>query len=156
MNLQHLQDFAIAPALSLLPPQMDSREARVMLVAISLQECDANKRKQIRGPARGYWQFESGGGVHGVMTHHATKAHARALCDALDIRWQRPDVFEAIRYQDVLAAGFARLLLWSLPMPLPTKQADGWAQYIEAWRPGKPHPDRWPGAWRAASRAVAR
>src|SRR3546814_6857126 len=54
-----------------------------MLLAIGLQESRFLHRAQIGGPARGYWQFERGG-VHGVLSHHASKAEAGKLCAALD------------------------------------------------------------------------
>lgn len=51
------------PALKLLP-SMDSVRARMMLLAIGLQESRFEHRRQLgNGPARGFWQFESGGGV---------------------------------------------------------------------------------------------
>ena len=46
------------PAAKLLPG-MDSAKARVMLLAIGLQESRFEHRRQIGGPARGFWQFES-------------------------------------------------------------------------------------------------
>ena len=55
--------FAIDPALSLLPPVMDTRAARAMIISICLQESRLQHRRQIGGPARGFAQFERGGGV---------------------------------------------------------------------------------------------
>lgn len=152
MNLNHLISFAIDPALQLLPTKMTSPEARVMLVAIALQESRAQHRKQIGGPAHGYWQFERGGGVAGVLTHRAVAKHAAALCKRLDVEPDKQKVYTALVHQDILAAGFARLLLWTLPYPLPTDKDAGWKQYIDAWRPGKPHPSTWTTCW---NRAVA-
>ena len=138
---------AIFPALRLLPDKMDSRPARAMLIAIALQESRIKHRAQIGGPARGYWQFELGGGVRGVLTHPASKPHIRSVLSALDYD---PDsdasnCWTAIEHNDLLAAAFARLLLWTLPSDLPAQNAPGagWTQYIAAWRPGKPHRETW-------------
>src|SRR6185312_10462500 len=51
----------IVPALATLPPEMDSSQARVMLLAIALQESGLRTREQDGGPARGLWQFERNG-----------------------------------------------------------------------------------------------
>lgn len=150
--------IAIRPAFSLLPPAMRTREAEAMLLAMAWQESEMRHRRQIPvAHARGYWQFERGGGVRGVLSHPQTARHAQALCLALDIAPQDHDVYTAIEHHDVLAAGFARLLLWTLPGPLPTRtQRDtGWAQYLAAWRPGKPHERRWPQSWTVAWTTLA-
>ena len=146
---------AIVPAMSLLPESMDTPEARRMLVAMAKQESDLRYRHQVGGPAHGLWQFEMRGGTAGVLSHGATSQHARRACDLL--LYDADDlaaVYAAIEHNDVLAAVFARLLLWSLPQPLPETMDGGWAQYIDAWRPGKPHRARWPTAWAAGEVAI--
>src|SRR3546814_4167946 len=67
-TLAAMTKSSIKPALKLLPKQMDSREARVLLLAIGLQESGFEHRWQVidrrrpnrKGPARGFWQFELG------------------------------------------------------------------------------------------------
>ena len=59
----------------------------------------------------------------------------------------------------MLAAGIARLLLWTDPKPLPKRfepraEAQAWSYYERVWRPGKPHPETWDDCWRAAVKAV--
>ena len=57
-----------------------------------------------------------------------------------------PDaIYAALEYDDVLAAGVARLLLWTDPKALPpVGDVDAaWALYLRTWRPGKPKPDSW-------------
>lgn len=140
-------DHALGPALKLLPPAMDTPEARAMVVAICLQESKLQHRHQVGGPAHGYAQFEAGGGVRGVLAHAASKSHARAVLTALDYA-SDADVqacYAAIEHNDILAAAFARLLLWTLPDKLPNQDSPdiGWKQYLKAWRPGKPHPESW-------------
>jgi hypothetical protein len=146
--IPHVRDHVIPAAMSLLPERMDTPPARIMLLAIGLQESRFTHRKQVRGPARGFWQFEAGG-VNGVARHHASKDHLRGVCDAL--RYDTGEVYGAIADNDTLAACVARLLLWTHPAPLPTNAADGWAYYLNLWRPGKPHPETWPAFYAQAS-----
>jgi hypothetical protein len=138
---------AIEPALSLLPPKMTSDKARLGLLAITLQEAEAIHRVQFGGgPAHGLWQFEEGGGVKGVMQHPNSRDFARALCSVRRLPFDRHIVWEALPNDDLLAAGFARLLLWTGFKPLPDMDAqDAWWDYYEdLWRPGKPRPKDWP------------
>jgi len=134
----------IVPALGLLPKQMDSPAAKAMIIAICLQESRLEHRRQISGPARGYPQFEMGG-IRGVLKHPASAPHAVMLCADLDCEAKVDAVYTAIEYSDVIAAGFARLLLWTLPDPLPAQHEteEGWRQYLDAWRPGLPHRETW-------------
>lgn len=137
----------IEPALDLLPSKMGSDEALVMLVAIALQESNLDAREQHGGPARGLWQFERGGGVHGVLTHHAVRDYARKLCASRGCPATESSAYLALAGDDILAAGFARLLLWTDPQALPAiGDIDGaWKLYIRTWRPGKPRAPHWPG-----------
>jgi hypothetical protein len=135
----------IVPGLELLPRHMDTEEARVMLVAIGFQESRFIHRKQIRGPARGFWQFEEGGGIRGVLNHRATAQLIKDVCAELRINPTQVECYEAVAYNDLLACCFARLLLYTLPQALPKvyEENKAWNQYLAAWRPGKPHPETW-------------
>lgn len=162
MDLRTIIDTAVSPALALLPTRMDTPAARVMLLAIGLQESRFTHRQQIGGPARGFWQFEKGtrasrGGVWGVFLHTASKGHLAVLCKARSVACDPDAIYAALEYDDVLAAGVARLLLWTDPKALPAVgDADaGWAQYLRIWRPGKPHPQTWPDLYRQAAVEVA-
>lgn len=153
MNLSFVIATAIDPALHLLPSRFDSPQARVMLLAIGLQESRFLSRLQEDGgPARGFWQFESGGGVKGVMTHPAVCNLAEVICQKRSVPFLRSEVYTALANDDVLAAAFARLLLWTDPRPLPSREDanGGWALYQRVWRPGKPHPETWPTLYRMA------
>lgn len=147
---------AINPAFTLLPPRMESEQARVMMLGITLQEADGVYRVQKGGgPAHGLWQFEEGGSVHGVMTHHATKGYAGVLCASRRCMWDERAVWEALARDDILAAAFARLLLYTHPHPLPEVDAsedETWDYYKFLWRPGKPRRVDW-SANHAAARA---
>jgi len=170
--IELVTDYVVPAALALLPADMDSADARALLLAIGLQESGFSHRDQIdpwdaKGPALGLWQFERAGGVRGVLTHRATRAHAKRALNALRYRTTgvaldrlERDAWEAIEHNDVLAAVFARLNLWWLPSPLPTREEPGqaWEQYLDAWRPGTPKPKTWAGnyaeAWSRVTLAV--
>jgi hypothetical protein len=143
---------AINPALKMLPPKMDSDAARVMLLAIGLQESRLKYRAQktsnpyVKGPARGLWQFERGGGVVGVTTHNATRELARDVCKARAVPFDSILIHTKLEFDDILAAAFARLLLWTDSKPLPGVDAshdEAWDYYMRNWRPGKPHRETW-------------
>ncbi|WP_241068296.1 hypothetical protein [Achromobacter insuavis] len=161
MELKTIIQAAIKPALALLPARMDTPAARVMLLAIGLQESRFEHRRQIGGPARGFWQFEKGtrasrGGVWGVYLHAASKDHLAALCRARSVACDPDAIYAALEYDYVLAAGVARLLLWTDPKALP-QVGDGdaaWALYLRTWRPGTPHPQTWPDLYRQTAAQV--
>ena len=140
-------------ALELLPLAMDTPEARVILLAIAGQESGCTARCQAgNGPARGLWQFERGGGVKGVLLHDSSRYWAHQVCAARGVPPIDGQVWARLETDDVLAAAFARLLLFTDPRRLPALGAEGlaWDGYKRNWRPGKPHPDRWPANYRAA------
>lgn len=137
-----------------------SRAAERFLIAIALQESDATARYQNSpstspGPARGFWQFETAG-VSGVLTHSSSSVHAKEACTYCNVLPQVNAVWRAVEGHDDLAVAIARLLILTEPRPLPETEADGWSQYLNLWRPGKPHPDRWPGCWRRADEVTSR
>lgn len=153
----------MAKAYTLLPARMRSDRADVMLLAIGLQESRLRYRRQLGGgPARGLWQFELGtrasrGGVWGVYLHAASRDHLRALCAARGVEFEPRAIYNALERDDVLAAGVARLLLWTDAKPLPKlgDWAEGWDLYANrTWRPGKPHPETWGGFYAEALATV--
>jgi len=162
MDASRLLKTAILPALDELKLLgiPDTTAARRLMLAIALQESGLQNRRQVIsgkgevGPARGWWQFERGGGCHGVLTHRASKERMLWICDRYTIGTSSAALWEAIHYQDIVAAAAARLLVYTLPDALPTTVADGWAQYIEAWRPGQPWPGHWSSSWYSADAAV--
>jgi len=153
MILNMIRQEAIDPALKLLPEKMNSDAARVMLFAIGLQESRFKYTFQkvagqpyLKGPAKGYWQFEEGGGVKGVMKHSTTAQNARDLCSVRDVPFESRAIHHALETDHILAAGFARLFLWTDSKPLPNLDAtreDAWQCYLRIWRPGKPHRATW-------------
>lgn len=156
---------AIDQAFSMLPIKMDTRQARIQHAAIGFQESEYKSRRQIilkegklvaEGPAASFWQFESGklAGINGVLTHSATSSLAKSICQQLGVDPDRLAVWERMQSDDVLGAAFARLLMYSDSSPLPINEQQGWAMYLRTWRPGKPHPEKWPASYANAIRAI--
>lgn len=146
-------------AYALLPRAMSSDDATGTLLSIGYHESKFLHRTQVvvvggqrrDGKARGFWQFEEQGAVRGVLSHQATSVLAR---DALvSLRYRRDltvrEVWERLEHNDILAAVFARLLLWTLPQRLPSRheRERGWLQYMDAWRPGIPREKEWGESW---------
>lgn len=142
--------YLIPAAYAVLPPAMNSPRATAMLLSIGAQESVGfrHRRQMGGGPARGFFQFERGGGVKGVCTHPETRDHLRSALVALryekDIG-QTVALYQHLEHNDVLAVVFARLLLWTVKAPLPEPGAydESWRNYIAGWRPGKPHRATW-------------
>ncbi len=132
-------------------------QAEVMLLAIAGQESNLEHRFQISGPARGYWQFERGGGLKGVLMHKATARIMDAALKELGI-WGHGgidsdgDAWDALPHSELLQVVAARCLLYTDPQPLPEVGDEqlAWAYYLRNWRPGKPHSDAWTTHYRAA------
>jgi hypothetical protein len=156
--IQIVHQHILPAAYSLLPPQMQSPAATAMLLAIGLQESKFQYRRQVGGPARGFWQFEEEGGVAGVLRHPTTAVAAQAVLRGLQYRTQYTPagVYALLADNDVLAAAFARLLLWTVPHHLPTQfePKAAWEYYLDGWRPGKPHPATWAAYYASAWQRV--
>jgi len=144
----------IRPALAELPAKMRGDKAEVMLLAIGLQESRFIYRKQIGGPAKGFWQFERAG-VQGVLSHPASDALALKLCADYDAK-SAESVHSLLETRDKLACQFARLLLWTDPRPLPQigEVMSAWDYYIRNWRPGKPRRKTWGDLYAQAVKTV--
>lgn len=139
MTLSEIRRSAIEPALLLLPAKMCSPQAEVMLLAIGLQESRLVHQRQIKGPARGLWQFEQGGGTAGVLRHPLTANLAHQVCIARGVDPSPAAVQIALAgTDDVIDAAFARLLLWTDPARLPLERdtEGAWQLYLRTWRPG--------------------
>lgn len=144
MNLEEALEIVIIPGLKLLPAKMDTPSARVIMLTIGMQESRFTYRRQIRGPARGFFQFEKGGGYAGVLRHRSSKELAESILNKLHIT--DTEGFEALVYNDMLSASFCRLLLWTDPKPLPRltdRPEVWWDLYLRTWRPGRPHRETW-------------
>lgn len=142
----------------------NGKAAYALLYAIGMQESRFKHRDQVVpgkapgqvGPATGFWQFERGGGVAGVMQHHLSADIARKAVEAAGVPWEPGAVWNALAHPeyDRLAATFARLLLFTdarpLPPATPEAEEEAWQYYLRNWRPGKPHRATWGEFWRKA------
>lgn len=162
MTPERLYRTAIIPALaelSVMGIPATPYSARIVL-AIALQESNLAHRRQLTsdgkeaGPASSFWQFEVGGGCKGVLKHEKAGPIMTKLCDAYNVKADPLALWEAMQYNDVIAAIAARVLVFTLPDKLPATADEGWKQYTDAWRPGKPHPDRWQNCWDVATKTV--
>lgn len=129
----------IVPTLHhLLPAKFDSVTAQVQLLAMAGQESNLATRRQLGGPARGLWQAEQGGSIHGVLTSPATSRYARSVCMLLAVAPVESEVYAGLLSDDPLACAFARLTLWADPHPLPALDDEeaAWQCYLRNWRPG--------------------
>lgn len=92
--------------------------------------------------------------VSGLLRYHDDRVRdlAVGLCAVRGVESATRAVWDAIEQDDVLAAGLARLLLWTDPGRLPRLgDADGaWQLYVRTWRPGKPHRSTWPDLYEQA------
>lgn len=146
MNLQTVIKTVIEPGLSLLPASMDTKAARVLLLAFGLQESrfedrdqlEKNGKNTVLGPALSFWQFERAGGVLGVLQHPASRKYAQKICDARGVASDSRSVWERMATDDALGCAFARLLIWTDPLVLPAESdSEGaWRLYLRTWRPG--------------------
>lgn len=146
--IEQIQRYVIPAAYDLLPASMASPAATAMLLAIGLQESKFKYRKQVGGPAKGFWQFEQGGGIAGVLRHPATSEHIRRVLRSQCYSGMSDApraCHQLVTDNDVIATCFARLLLWTVPGRLPNRNEPdyAWRCYVEGWRPGKPHRNTW-------------
>lgn len=147
----------MAEAARLLPTVPFSPNACIQLLATGLQESKLTFRRQHNnGPAAGLLQFEAGGGVKGVLNHPASKGLAVTLCNARGVTPSQSAVWNALQTDDVLAMGFGRLLYWTSPKSMPTRDdvEGSWNLYVSQWRPGQPRHETWAANHAAAVTAV--
>lgn len=149
---------SIEKAMELLPVKMKSDAAALVMLAIHYQEDPEGlgyqkvkrtaatskentipgEKKWAKGPARGWWQFEEGGGVKGVMRHPSTERLAREI---IEKRWPNSDqhkVWAVLEDDHLIAAALARLLLWTDAGKLPAVGdcSGAFDLYLRVWRPG--------------------
>lgn len=140
----------VVPGLRHLPAFMDSPPARVLMLACMLQESAFDDKRlasrwQVidrnnpgkKGPARGLAQFELIG-VTGVYKHRATHELLRLLCRDLDVNFDPKAIHGMLEHSDTLAAALTRLLIYTDPQPLPSRNEEeaAWQYYLRCWRPG--------------------
>jgi len=148
------KNYIYPAAMELLPEKMNSPEAKALLTAICLQESGFKHRKQIGGPALGFFMWELPQ-VSLVLRHEVIGPMALKVLADLAYSVGAPPfekIHDAMQHNDVLQCAFSRLLLWPDAAPLP-KRGDvqgALAAYLRVWRPGKPRPLDFPGNWAQA------
>lgn len=150
----YISKIVIPGANALLPDRMQSDRADALSFGIGVQESHFLYRRQIGGPARSFWQFEVGT-IKLVLEHGATREPLISVLKQLNYDFSPSTSFDAIVHNDVLAAVYTRLLLWSDVRPLPElNDVEGmWQYYLRTWRPGKPRISAWPVSYMKALEA---
>ena len=152
MNPTTFLNVAIRPTLRWMGEPFDNALAERILLAIAMQESDMEHRHQVGGPAHGFFQFEPIGCAEAIRIDGLNQTR---FFERLVLPTQYDELHVALEWSEAAMVVCARLILWSItrPLPGPHEQADAWRQYIRAWKPGKPHPDRWPANWALACEA---
>lgn len=143
-TIDYINDLVIPAALALLPDKMNTLEAKALMLTIGLQESRFVYRHQLTGPAGGFWQFEEAG-VRGVVLHPSTKVLLSSVLETLGYQPVVSMLQDSLDDNDILAAAFARLLLWTHQnsLPLRSQPNKAWMYYISLWRPGNPRQATW-------------
>lgn len=147
-GLRMLDDMGLVPF---------SNDAAALCYAICGQESGWEHRVQVNGPARSYAQFESIA-VRDVMQRATSKDRCRMLCHELNVDFDAQVIHTAMVQNDLLMLGMTRLNLWNqrgaLPSPTLASQDAAWNYYVNTWKPGKPHPNRWGAHWQTGIRLL--
>lgn len=154
VNEKAALNLLVRPMHEFLGAKFNSHAANVLSLAIGLQESRFAHKTQINGPARGYWQFEHLGGVAGVVRDVHSQPHALRVCQLLDVPFDTAAIYTTLGFDQLLAAAFARLNLYTDPDPLPIEEEACWRYYLRIWRPGKPHHETWHEMFKRARVAV--
>ncbi len=148
------KNYIYPAAMELLPEKMNSPEAKALLTAICLQESGFKHRRQVGGPALGLLQWELPQ-VGLVLRHEVVGPLARNVLATLVYEPGDPPherTHAAMEHNDILQCAFSRLLLWPDAAPLPKRDdvQGSLATYLRVWKPGRPHPEKWPANWAQA------
>jgi hypothetical protein len=158
MTIEQADTLIVVPTLAYMGAPYNSDEARVLLLAIGYQESRFATRKQEKGPARGFWQFEGGPKTAGAAFCRDPRfAPFRAFASELHYPVTMPGFMRALASGgDKLACIAARGLLFLDPRPLPARGQvqEAWGYYKRNWNPGKPHLATWRESYRLASDCV--
>lgn len=153
MTLQEFDATGVGPALEWLgADKYDGPGVRLQMLTTALQESNLEYRRQMGdGPAKSFYQMERGGMVNSLLNHPSNRIRSTALaaCAWRGVQPVAMDVWNAIENDDVLASVLARLGYLADPQPLPeVGNVDAaWLCYLRNWRPGKPHPEKWPALY---------
>ena len=147
-TLDYIVQVVLPGAARLLPPTFSTPDTATLMLAIGLQESEFAARRQHGGPARSFWQYEVTGGCWDLLHRPAARGHMRDVLALLQYSatLDEVDLHTAMEHNDILAAVGARLLLRTIPDPVPSLDAHpdvSWDQYMRTWRPGAPRRAHW-------------
>lgn len=147
-------NLAVRPSLRWMGAPFDSVDASRMILAAALQESGLRTRHQIGGPAHGGTQFEIIGAAEAIRVDDLLGKH---FLKRLGLPRDPEGLHRALEWSEIGMVVCSRLLLWPHPKALPSagEQYEGWEQYYDRWKPGKPHPERWAASWAGACEAVS-
>ena len=147
--MNELLTVTVWPILNWMGGNYNDPRAAAMLLAIAQTESACIHRRQLRGPARSFWQIEPFTGLDFLQN--------RRFVMEMWTRLHLPppsmtSVRTVLEWNDPIACVIARELLWhrlpqALPMLDPSAAEEACQQYLQAWRPGRPHPERFLAAW---------
>lgn len=148
MRPTHFLETVISPTLKLMEIYTGiiySARAENLLLAIALQESNLSARIQgpnDAGPARSFWQFEK---IGVVDVFQRQKTALKVMCDALVLPCEPGKLHLMMAYNDAIACVIARLTLRldQRPLSVAATEDGAWDYYLDNWRPGKPHRNRW-------------
>ena len=137
----------IVPGFTALPSEMDTPEARLIVLATGGVETQFRTREQDGHPAggaNGLFQMQYNC-VLDVMHNKASGNLVWNLCGVLGVTYGSNAIFDALLTNDELAACMTRLAYWCDPRPLPQvgDMMGAWDTYERVQRPGKPSHSRW-------------
>lgn len=129
---------------------LSSPQATTLLLVIAKVESNCEwtaqrLKEDIKGPARGLWQFERTG-IKGILTHPNSRHRLINILDKMSINTTQAfellvtQIWNELEKDDIFACKVARLLLWTDPrrLPLINDYDRSYDYYIRNWRPGKP------------------
>jgi hypothetical protein len=157
--LQQIQTRVLDPMFNQLLPHFDSPEARVMLLAIGLQE----SRSSPRGASTVMVLRAASGSssavavVVGVLTSAASRDYARRrLLKLRNVAPSADSVWRRLEFDDLLAAAICPPDALGQPASMPAlgRGGEAWDYYKATWRPGRPRVRTWNGYYAQALEQV--
>lgn len=153
----YIRDIVMPAAFQMLPYKMATRPALAFVLAAGYQESNLEHRKQIGGPALGFWGFEPGQDKawDGLLSRGDTGETLRIILKYMS--YSEDTKADVLRHQDILAAVAARLLIWTHASPLPKEHEieGGYRQYDWLWRPGEKRHEDWRESWKMGWKLAA-
>lgn len=168
LGMENAARLVVIPALRWMAERtgearLSSPQACCLLLAIGAQESGWRWRRQRPVAwAKSHYQIET---ATAVAVLNKWDAGRRLWSELFPERpFTSAKIGEAVELSEVGATLIARGIPWLTPHRLPNvdeaDEAYAWWLYSDpkkgTWRPGKPHPEFWPGNWRQAVETTVR